>query len=291
LVGDLDLGLRDHVGVNVHVNVNHALSSESNIDTSNFSGVPVLRNNDGLELEFRVIDFNGGRNSRGSNAASAHGARDFEVIFRSDQSTSSGGVEDIRDFLKVDQMVSHIPGLGLVIITTLESGEIDSNEIAVTGASGLDTLKVSLDLGKDLVFVSATSSQVQSLLKSEGNSGVIRRTLGVIEFHDNLSSFTRSIVILFELSSKGVGTLAATAAAGKLSCDFSSMALSGILDGLSDNERLLGLESWFTLERGFQDSFESIADIGEVSVTFLVERGGEVTGEHEGEGDGVLARE
>lgn len=291
LVANLDLLLRDHVRVNIHVNINHALSSESNIDTANFSGVPVLRNNDGLELEFRVVDFNGGRNSRGSNTASAHGARDFKVIFRSDQSTSSGGVEDIGDFLKVDQMVSHIPGLGLVIVTTLESGKIDSNEVAVTSTTGLDTLEISLDLGEDLVFVSATSSQVQSLLKSEGNSVVIRRTLGVIEFHDDLSSFTRSIVILFELSSKGIFTLAAAAARGKLSGDFSGMSLGGILDGLSDNERLLGLESRFALERGFQDSFESIADIGEVSVTFLMERGGEVAWKHEGEGDGVLTRE
>jgi len=274
LVGDIDLRNAD---INVHADI----ATESNIDTANFLRMPVLGDNDGGKVEFRVVDFNGSRDSGSSNTTSAHGARDFKEVFRSDQLTSGSRVQDFRAFSKIDQMLSHIPGLGLRVVTTLESGEIDSNEVAVTSTSSLDTLEISLDLGEDSIIFSTTSTQVKFLLKSEGNSGVIRLTLGVIKFHDNLSDFTRSIEILFELSSKDIRSLTAAAATGKVSGDFSSVTLLSVLNGLSDNERLLALESGFILERRFQDGFKSIADIGHVSVTFLMERAGKASREHE----------
>jgi hypothetical protein len=283
LVGDIDLR-------NAEVNVHADIATESNVDTANFLRVPVLRDNDGSKVEFRVVDFNGGRDSGGSNTTSAHGARDFKEVFRSDQFTSGSRVQDFRAFSKIDQMVSHIPGLDLRVVTTLEGRKIDGNEVAVTSTSGLDTLEISLDLGEDSIVFSTTSTQVKFLLQSEGDSGVIRCTVGVIKFHDNLSSFTRSIEILFELGSEDIGSLTAAAATGKCSGDFTRVTLLSVLDGLSDNERLLALESWFILERRFQDSFKSIADVGHVSVTFLMERAGKAAREHEREGDSVLSR-
>jgi hypothetical protein len=274
-----------HIDVDVHAR--HA-RVEGNIDTADFLRSPVSGDGDLDELDFRVVDFNGAGDSGSGSAASIHGAGDFQEEVRADELTLGGAVEDVVVFLKVDQVVGEVEGLDLAVVTSLESGKVDGNQVAVTGATGLDTRKGSGDLGQDFVFNSASSSQVKLLLKGEDDVGVVELRSSVIELHDNLSSFTRRVVGLFELGSQSVGTLG-RAASSEVGSDFVTNTLHGTLDGLSNNEVLLEFKLGFALERGFQDGFEFITDVGKISGTFLVERGGKGTREHESEGNGVLA--
>jgi len=275
-----------HIDVDVHVG--HA-SVEGNVNTTDFLRSPVSGDGDLDELDFGVVDFNGAGDSGSGSAASVHRAGDFQEEIGSNELTLGGTVEDVVVFLQVDQVVGKVEGLDFAVVTSLESGEIDGNQVAVTGATGLDTRKGSGDFSQDSVFNSASSSQVDLLLKSEADVGVVELRASVIELHDNLSSFTRRVVSLFELGSQSVGTLG-RAASGEVGSDFVTNTLHGTLDGLSNNEVLLEFKLGFALERGFQDSFKFIADIGKISGTFLMERAGKGTREHEGERNGVLAR-
>jgi hypothetical protein len=274
-----------HIDVDVHVR--HA-SVEGNVDTADFLRSPVSGDGDLDKLDFRIVDFNGAGDGRSGSAASVHRAGDFQVEVRADELTLGGAVEDVVVFLKVDQVVGEVEGLDLAVVTSLESGEIDGNQVAVTGATGLDTRKGSGDLSQGSVFDSTSSSQVDLLLKSENNVGVVELRASVIELHDNLSSFTRRVVGLFELGSQNVVTLG-TAASLEAGSDFITNTLHGTLDGLSNNEVLLEFKLGFALERGFQDGFKLVADVSKISGTFLVERRGKGTREHESEGNGILA--
>lgn len=288
LVGDVHLSSDHAAHVDVNVHARHALV-EGDIDETDFLRSPVSRDGDLDELDFRIVDFNRAGDGGSRSAASVHGARDFQEVFGSDEFTLGGTVEDVVVFLKVDQMVHNVEGLELAVVTSLESREIDSNQVAVTGATGSDTRKGSGDFSQISFERLAFSRELEFLLKGEADVGVVELRVSVIKLHDDLSSFTRSIVSLFELSSKGVGSLS-RATGSEVGSDFITNTLHSALDGLSDDEVLLELELGFTLERGFQDSFELIADVSKISGTFLVERAGKSAGEHEGEGDGVLTR-
>jgi len=108
--------------------------------------------------------------------------------------------------------------------------------------------------------------------------------------HVDLSSFTRSIVVLFEVDLKDVGTLI-RAADLNVGGNFTDLTLLSVFDGLSNNEGLLVLELEVRLKSRFQNSFELVGDVSEVLVTLLMERAGNVSGEHESEGNGVLTRQ
>lgn len=286
LVGDVHTHHTAHIDVDVHVG--HA-SVEGDIDHTDFLRSPVSRDGDLDELDLGIIDFNGAGDSGSGSTASVHGASDFQEIFGSDEFTLGGAVEDVVVFLKVDQMVHNVEGLELGVVTALESREIDSNQVAVTGATSTDTGKSSGDFNQISVERLSSSRELKFLLKVEGDVGVVELRVGVIKLHDDLSSFTRRVESLFELGSQGISSLA-RAAGVKVGSDFITNTLHSALDRLSNNEDLLVLELGFTLERGFQDSFKFIADVSKISGSFLVERTGKSVGEHESEGDGVLTR-
>jgi len=286
LAGNVHTHHTAHIDVDIHVG--HA-SVESDIDHTDFLRSPVSRDGDLDELDFGIIDFNGAGDSGSGSTASVHGASDFQEIFGSDEFTLSGAVEDVVVFLKVDQMMHNVEGLELGVVTALESRKIDSNQVAVTGATSTDTGKSSGDFNQISVERLSSSRELEFLLKVEGDVGVVELRVGVIKLHDDLSSFTRRVESLFELGSQGISSLA-RAAGIKVGSDFITNTLHSALDRLSNNEDLLVLELGFTLERGFQDSFKFIADVSKISGSFLVERTGKSVGEHESEGDGVLTR-
>jgi hypothetical protein len=288
LVGDVHLSTDHTTHIEVDIHAGHALV-EGDIDTADFLRSPVSRDGDLDELDFGIVDFNRAGDSGSRSAASVHGARDFQEIFGSDEFTLGGTIEDAIVFLKVDQVVHNIEGLELGVVTALESREIDSNQVAVTGTSGSNTRESSGDFNQISVKRFAFSRELKSLLKIEADIGVVKLRVRVIKLHDDLSSFTRGIVSLFELSSQGISSLA-RAAGSKVGSDFITNTLHSTLNRLSNNEGLLELELGFTLERGFQDSFKFIADVSNISGAFLVERAGKSVGEHESEGDRVLTR-